>query len=109
MSSAISAHGGFWSSHAPIHPLGPTYGGLKYLSGRARRTKSCSTETDMIQSPARPALWCAPSEYITKILLLTRNVGVPHASTSCASGNARQISRTRARGVDAERRAGDRF
>jgi hypothetical protein len=28
-SSSISLHGGFLSSHAPIQPLGPTYGGLK--------------------------------------------------------------------------------
>ena len=27
--SAISVHGGFLSSQAPIQPLGPTYGGLK--------------------------------------------------------------------------------
>src|SRR5437868_6743790 len=40
-------------------------------------------------------------------LLRTRNVGSPHASTSCASGSARQISRslaTESRGV-----AGDFF
>src|SRR5665213_1369078 len=31
-------------------------------------------------------------------LFLTRYVGAPQASTSCASGSARQISRTRASG-----------
>src|SRR5215467_7392016 len=61
-------------------------------------TKSCSTETDIIQSATRPAEWWELAEYIAKILLLTRNVGAPQASTSCAWGNARQISRTRSNG-----------
>src|ERR1041385_4966111 len=36
---------------------------------------------------------------MAKILFLIRNVGAPHASTSCASGRARQILRTRANGL----------
>ena len=42
-SSSISPHGGFLSSQAPIQPYAPTYAGLKYLSGRERMTRSCST------------------------------------------------------------------
>src|ERR1051326_5827871 len=54
----------------------------------------------MHQIPGRPPpWWLFGAAYMAKILFLIRNVGAPHASTSCASGRARQIFRTRANGL----------
>src|SRR3569623_2018583 len=54
---------------------------------------------DFTQTLGRPAPWCvSEAAYIAKILFLTRNVGSPHASTSCASGKARQSWRRRSTG-----------
>src|SRR5437764_1069778 len=63
---------------------------------------SCDTRVEAIHTPGRPPPWCVPAlECMAKSLLRTRNVGSPHAWTSCASGSARQISRRRARALRA--------
>src|SRR5262245_31635950 len=54
--------------------------------------------TERIHTDGLPAPWWFPADAcIAKILFFTRNVGSPHAETSCASGSERQISRKRVR------------
>src|SRR6516165_1123445 len=68
---------------------------MKKVSGSAPTSTIWAPGGALHQKDLRPS----PTLYMAKILLPTRKVGSPQASFSVAAGNARQIARSRSRGV----------
>jgi hypothetical protein len=86
------------SMYTPTQPYGPTYGGTKKRSGAACTMSVWFVIVALTQTPSRPSPWCESGAAYIANIVFTRNVGVPHASTSRASGSARQSWRRRASG-----------
>ena len=90
--SATSPQSRSMSRRSPTQPRGPTYGGMKNLSGSSPTSSACTPGVALNHSAGRPSSGCS-CRLANAARPTIPNVGIPWLSRSSTFGNLRQISR----------------